>query len=242
MRVPHNRPLDSVGHIVDIGHTARQGCGLNELHNDILVNPLGGIRKRVFDATFATIFLFLALPIFALVGIAIKFTDRGQLIFKHERIGFRGNAFQCFKFRTMVVDAEKALHRVLTADAAARREWARCQKLTDDPRITPVGRFLRRSSLDELPQLINVIRGEMSLVGPRPITPAEMSRYGDRLGSYLSARPGLTGPWQVSGRSDCDFNTRVALDAWYVSNWRFSNDIFILLRTITSVLKGHGSY
>jgi exopolysaccharide production protein ExoY len=142
----------------------------------------------------------------------------------------------------MIVDAEKALDALLDANADARAQWERYQKLTCDPRITAVGRLLRRTSIDELPQLINILRGEMSLVGPRPITTSEMSRYGTKLGLYFSARPGLTGPWQISGRSDCDFTRRIELDADYLSHWRFSSDFFILLQTVFAVVSRKGSY
>jgi len=141
----------------------------------------------------------------------------------------------------MVVDAEKVLQALLEEDPGIRAEWERSQKLNRDPRVTPVGRFLRQSSLDELPQLINILRGEMSLVGPRPIVPAEMLRYGDQLGSYISARPGLTGLWQINGRSDCSYDKRVELDADYVSNWRFAADIFILVQTVSTVIGRKGS-
>jgi lipopolysaccharide/colanic/teichoic acid biosynthesis glycosyltransferase len=142
----------------------------------------------------------------------------------------------------MVVDAENVLKVLLNDDASIRAEWERSQKLIKDPRVTRVGRFLRESSLDELPQLINVVRGEMSLVGPRPIVPSEMSRYGDRLDSYVLARPGLTGAWQISGRSDCGYDKRVKLDANYVSDWRFSTDLSILARTVGAVIERKGSY
>jgi lipopolysaccharide/colanic/teichoic acid biosynthesis glycosyltransferase len=147
----------------------------------------------------------------------------------------------------MVVDAENVLKALLNDDASIRAEWERSQKLIKDPRVTDprvtrVGRFLRESSLDELPQLINVVRGQMSLVGPRPIVPSEMSRYGDRLDSYVLARPGLTGAWQISGRSDCGYDKRVELDANYVSDWRFSTDLSILVRTVGAVIDRKGSY
>jgi lipopolysaccharide/colanic/teichoic acid biosynthesis glycosyltransferase len=141
-----------------------------------------------------------------------------------------------------MADAENVLKALLNDDASIRAEWERSQKLIKDPRVTRVGRFLRESSLDELPQLINVVRGEMSLVGPRPIVPSEMLRYGDRLDSYVLARPGLTGVWQISGRSDCGYDKRVELDANYVSDWRFSTDLSILVRTVGAVIERKGSY
>ncbi len=208
----------------------------------ISTRALGGLPKRVFDFVFACFLILLFLPALVFVAMVIQLTDRGPVIYKHDRVGFGGRTFRCFKFRTMVVDADKALNALLQSDLAARAQWERCQKIVDDPRITPVGRLLRQWSLDELPQLFNIIRGEMSLVGPRPIAPLEMPRYGNRSDFYLSGRPGLTGAWQVSGRSDCDYDLRVELDANYVSNWRFSTDLFILLRTAGVVLARQGSY
>jgi len=142
----------------------------------------------------------------------------------------------------MVLDSDKVLKTLLESDPAARKEWDRTQKLANDPRITPLGKFLRQSSLDELPQLINVIRGDMSLVGPRPIVPSELTRYGDKLSLYLQARPGITGIWQVSGRNDCGYDRRIEMDANYVRNWRFSTDFVILVRTLGAVLAQRGSY
>ncbi len=142
----------------------------------------------------------------------------------------------------MIVNADDALKALLEADPEVRELWKRTQKLTNDPRITPLGQFLRQSSLDELPQLINVIRGDMSLVGPRPIVPSETTRYGDKLRLYLAARPGITGLWQVSGRSDCSYERRIELDTNYVRHWRFSADLFILVRTVSAVIARKGSY
>jgi exopolysaccharide production protein ExoY len=203
---------------------------------------VGGPLKRVFDIVFASVVLLLISPLFIIVALMLKVTDPGPVIYRHVRVGLWGRRFTCFKFRTMVVDAENVLKVLLNDDASIRAEWERSQKLIKDPRVTRVGRFLRESSLDELPQLINVMRGEMSLVGPRPIVPSEMSHYGDRLGSYVSARPGLTGAWQISGRSDCGYDKRVELDANYVSDWRFSTDLSILVRTVGAVIERKGSY
>jgi undecaprenyl-phosphate galactose phosphotransferase len=150
--------------------------------------------------------------------------------------------FPCFKFRTMQVDAEERLRELLANDPAARAEWEREFKLRNDPRITPIGQFLRRTSLDELPQLFNVIRGEMSLVGPRPVIRAELCKYGDDVDYFLMVRPGMTGLWQVSGRNDVDYDTRVYLDTWYVKNWSLWYDIAILFKTIKVVLRRDGAY
>ena len=203
---------------------------------------IGGKSKRIFDVIIASITLIVFLPLFAFVVLLLKLTDPGPVIFRHIRVGQGGRRFACFKFRSMVLDSDKVLKTLLESDPAARKEWDRTQKLANDPRITPVGKFLRQSSLDELPQLINVIRGDMSLVGPRPIVPSELTRYGDKLSLYLLARPGITGIWQVSGRNDCGYDRRIEMDANYVRNWRFSTDFVILLRTLGAVLAQRGSY
>lgn len=202
----------------------------------------GGKAKRIFDVIFASITLLMFLPLFAFVVLLLKLTDPGPVIFSHVRVGQGGRRFACLKFRSMVTDSDKVLKSLLESDPLARGEWERTQKLTNDPRITAVGKFLRQSSLDELPQLINVIRGDMSLVGPRPVVPSEVGRYGDKLGLYLQARPGITGIWQVSGRNDCGYDQRIEMDANYVRNWRISNDIVILMRTLGAVIARKGSY
>jgi exopolysaccharide production protein ExoY len=195
-------------------------------------NAVGGQLKRVFDIVFAFLTLLLLLPLIIIVALMLKITDPGPVIYKNVRVGLWGRRFTCLKFRTMVVDSENVLKALLEDDPSARAEWERHQMLIRDPCVTRVGQILRESRLDELPQLINVLRGEMSLIGPRPIVPSEMSHYGDRLGSYVSARPGLTGAWQISGYNDCGYDKRVELDANYVSDWCFSTDLSILMRTI----------
>ncbi len=203
---------------------------------------IGGKTKRIFDLVAASIILIVFLPLITFVAVLLKLTDPGPIIFRHMRVGQGGRRFACFKFRSMVTNADQVLKTLLESDSAARAEWERTQKLTNDPRITPLGKFLRQSSLDELPQLINVIRGDMSLVGPRPVVPSELKRYGDKLSLYLRARPGITGIWQVSGRNDCEYDQRVEMDAHYVRNWRFSTDLLILLRTLGAVAARRGSY
>ncbi|HBQ2175900.1 TPA: sugar transferase, partial [Klebsiella pneumoniae] len=159
-----------------------------------------------------------------------------------ERVGKNGHKFKCLKFRSMVINSQEVLSKLLENDPVARVEWDTTFKLKNDPRVTPIGRFLRRTSLDELPQLFNVLRGEMSLVGPRPIITDELARYNDEVAYYLLSKPGMTGLWQVSGRSDVDYDTRVYLDAWYVKNWSMWNDIAILFKTVGVVLKRDGAY
>lgn len=203
---------------------------------------VGGKTKRIFDVIVATATLIAALPLFFCVFVALKLTDPGPVFYQHVRVGRGGRRFSCFKFRSMVVNSDEVLKAVLENHPERREEWIRTQKLINDPRITPIGQFLRQSSLDELPQLINVLRGDMSLVGPRPIVPAEMPRYGDKLDLYLRARPGITGIWQISGRNDCEYKRRIEMDANYVRQWSFSSDFSILLRTFAAVLAQKGSY
>ncbi|HCN8764897.1 TPA: sugar transferase, partial [Escherichia coli] len=158
------------------------------------------------------------------------------------RIGKGGKIFKCLKFRSMVTNSKEVLEDLLSKDIQAKQEWEATFKLKNDPRITKIGHFLRRTSLDELPQLFNVLKGEMSLVGPRPIITAELEKYNDEVAYYLLSKPGMTGLWQVSGRSDVDYETRVYLDTWYVKNWSMWNDIAILFKTIGVVLKKDGAY
>ncbi|EFN7504727.1 sugar transferase, partial [Escherichia coli] len=166
----------------------------------------------------------------------------GPAIYGHDRVGINGKTFKCLKFRSMVVNSKEILDELLKNDPKAKEEWDATFKLKNDPRITKIGAFLRKTSLDELPQLLNVLKGEMSLVGPRPIINAELERYNDQVDYYLLSKPGMTGLWQVSGRSDVDYDTRVYLDAWYVKNWSMWNDIAILLKTVIVVLKKDGAY
>lgn len=168
--------------------------------------------------------------------------DGGPAIYGHERVGKNGQPFKCLKFRSMVINSKEVLEQVLATDPEAKAEWDETFKLKNDPRITPIGKFLRRTSLDELPQLFNVLKGEMSLVGPRPIITEELERYRDEVDYYLLSKPGMTGLWQVSGRSDVDYDTRVYLDAWYVKNWSMWNDVAILFKTVGVVLKKDGAY
>ena len=179
--------------------------------------------------------LLLLLPVMLIVAALIAQRDGAPVLFGHYRVGLHGRLFRCLKFRSMYRNADAALADLLRTDAAARAEWERDQKLSDDPRITPIGRFLRRTSLDELPQLFNVLRGEMCLVGPRPITVEELTRYGGVRWDYLSMRPGLTGLWQVSGRNNTTYEQRVALDREYVDKRSAWLDLTILLKTVKVV-------
>ena len=188
--------------------------------------------KRVFDLAVASAMLVLFAPLMLVVALAIYLTDGLPVIYAHTRIGRFGAPFPCLKFRTMVRDSEAALVRLLDADPDKRREWVETQKLLDDPRVLgSAGRFLRRTSLDELPQIFNVLRGEMSIVGPRPIVQKELERYGSAADHYLSVRPGLTGPWQIGGRSSLSYDQRVAVDVAYIEDWSLGKDIRIVLKT-----------
>jgi len=197
--------------------------------------------KRVMDILLSLAGLVLALPLMVLIAVLIKLSDGGTILFAHKRIGLGGKTFNCFKFRTMVMDANERLLDLLENDPAAQFEWTTTQKLQNDPRVTWLGNFLRRSSLDELPQLFNILRGEMSLVGPRPIVNSEIPKYGPFYSNYASVRPGLTGLWQVSGRSDTEYHERVELDRDYTENWSVANDVAIVAKTVPALLFSRGA-
>ena len=200
------------------------------------------IAKRALDVIGAGLGLVLLSPFFLIVALLVR-ADGGPAFFAHQRVGRGGKLFGCLKFRSMVVDSQARLEALLASDPAARAEWEATRKLKNDPRITRIGRFLRSTSLDELPQLINVLRGEMSLVGPRPVQEAEIDRYyGASAAHYMAVRPGITGLWQVSGRSETSYESRVALDVSYVSRPSMLADLSILLRTPVAVLSRRGAH
>lgn len=182
------------------------------------------------------------LPLMILVALAIWCQDRGPIFFAHKRIGRGGSKFPCLKFRSMAVDAQERLQDLLARDPAAREEWERDHKLRNDPRVTRLGAFLRKTSLDELPQLINVIRGEMDVVGPRPIVDDEVAKYGARFKHYCSVNPGITGLWQVSGRNDTSYRSRVAMDCVYARSKSIGLDLKVMAATVPAVLMRKGSY
>ncbi|HEY1889173.1 MAG TPA: sugar transferase [Steroidobacteraceae bacterium] len=197
--------------------------------------------KRILDIVGAVVLAVVFSPLVLMI-IAFMGAEEGSIIYRHRRVGRDGHMFECLKFRTMVPNADQVLRELLEQDPAIKAEWLRDHKLRCDPRVTRLGRFLRRTSLDELPQLWNVMRGEMSLVGPRPVVREELLRYGRNVHTYLSAKPGITGLWQVKGRNDTDYRRRVVLDTYYVRNQNLLLDLYILLKTTRVVLGGSGAY
>ena len=198
--------------------------------------------KRIFDITATVIGGILILPVIAIVAILIYLDSPGPIVFGHKRVGQGGKEFPCYKFRSMVPNAQEALEIYLKENPEAREEWERDFKLKDDPRVTKIGKFLRKTSLDELPQLWNVLIGDMSLVGPRPIVRAEVEKYGEYINDFYLVPPGITGVWQVSGRSDTTYEERVLMDSWYVHNWSVWIDIVYLVKTFFAVIKSKGAY
>ncbi len=197
--------------------------------------------KRAVDIVGSSLGLVAFAPLFLAIALH-GFLTRQPAFYGHRRVGRFGRPFTCFKFRTMVVNADAVLKDLLARDPAARQEWEATYKLKNDPRVTGLGSFLRRSSLDELPQLWNVLKGDMSLVGPRPIVKDELRYYGDQAQSYLNVKPGLTGVWQISGRTDTTYGERVSLDRWYISHWRLWYDIVIMFKTISVMIRRRGAY
>jgi Undecaprenyl-phosphate galactose phosphotransferase WbaP len=207
-----------------------------------LLLPGPRLVKFLIDRLTTLVGGLLVLPMFLLIALVIRIDSPGPVFYRQTRIGQDGMRFKAWKFRSMVQDADRVLERYLQAHPELRDDWDKNQKLRDDPRVTRIGRFLRQTSLDELPQLWNILRGEMSLVGPRPIVDEEIDRYGEKFGLYTKVTPGLTGLWQVSGRNNLAYEERVSLDAYYVRNWSVWLDIYILLRTVWVVITGEGAY
>lgn len=198
--------------------------------------------KRAVDLAGASLLLLVLAPVFILIALMIKIDSAGPVLFRQWRLGFRGRRFLMFKFRTMCAGAEADIEELIIRDSAKRIVWEEFQKLWDDPRLTGFGRYLRKLSLDEFPQLWNVLKGEMSLVGPRPITPDQREIYGGDFDLYTSVKPGITGMWQVNGRNRTSFRQRILWDAYYIKNWTLGLDLSILLRTIGVVLTGEGAF
>ncbi len=207
-----------------------------------LANPENVIIKRLFDILLGLCIFIILLPLLIIIAIAVKLDSPGPIGFSHKRVGHNGEYFPCYKFRTMVSNAEEILQELLKVNPALKEEWERDFKLKDDPRVTKIGKFLRKTSLDELPQIFNVLRGEMSLVGPRPIVEDEIPKFGECASDYFMVLPGMTGLWGVSGRSDTDYKERVQMETWYVRNWSMWLDITLLIRTVGVVLGRKGAY
>ena len=212
-------------------------------NNALVIQPLQTPLSRLFfvkhtvDLILSILLLVFTLPLFGLIALAIKLDSRGPVFFVHIRIGKNGKLFKMIKFRTMKHLSSPAINDIIDNDEALRNEWLKNHKLDSDPRVTKFGAFLRKTSFDELPQLFNVLRGDMSLIGPRPIVFAEVEKYGRVFQEYLRIKPGLTGLWQVSGRNSVRYSRRVALDAYYIRNWSLWLDFNILLKTPLAILK-----
>jgi exopolysaccharide production protein ExoY len=223
--------------------------GFSDTHSDLpfapvarFAPPIGLTTKRMIDIVLASFGIVLLAPLLIICFLVTRASSRGPALFLHKRVGFHGKHFNCLKFRTMVADSSERLRKHLESDHVAAAEWAAAQKLHNDPRVTAVGAILRRSSLDELPQLFNVLKGDMSLVGPRPVTDEELVKYGRSVNAYLACRPGITGLWQVSGRSRTTYQRRVECDNFYARRWSLYLDIKILIVTIPSILFSEGAY
>jgi undecaprenyl-phosphate galactose phosphotransferase len=225
----------------NLSHLFLEEIFLMKIRNN-LKSATNRFIKRLFDVVVSLAALPFLLPAIGIIGLVIRLETPGSALYAHDRIGRKGKLFRCYKFRTMQKDAEEKLKEMLESNATLRNEWEQTWKLRDDPRITAVGRFLRKSSLDELPQIFNVLKGEMSLVGPRPYLPREKDEIGDSLSVIGSAKPGITGLWQVSGRSTTGCTYRVKLDTWYVMNWSLWLDIAIIFKTVRVVINAEGAY
>ncbi len=245
---PHVRNLS---YVPDLIGTPMMGVEAQVLFTEEILmlhmqNNLAIKRNRFYKRTFDLICTFigglLILPIIAIISLLVAIDNKGNVIFAHRRIGKDGKEFPCYKFQTMIPNAQEKLVEYLAANPEAKKEWEESFKLTNDPRVTRLGGFLRKTSLDELPQLWNVIKGDMSLVGPRPIVKKEIERYGVYFREYAMVLPGITGMWQASGRSDTTYEERVSMDTWYVRNWSVWLDIMYLAKTFQAVIFGKGAY
>jgi Undecaprenyl-phosphate galactose phosphotransferase WbaP len=241
--VPHLLVLSHCSTLPALWGAARGCGGLSgiEVRNGLLLRTLQGF-KRAADVLVAATTIILSLPVLLVIAAVIKLTSKGPVLFGHTRIGRHGKPFKAWKFRTMYKGADEILREHLDSDAAARAEWDQTQKLKHDPRVTAIGRLLRRTSLDELPQTWNVLVGDMSIVGPRPIITEEIRRYGEALRHYATVKPGITGLWQVSGRNDVSYQQRVQLDQFYIRHWSPWLDIHILAKTVVVLIKRKGAY
>lgn len=214
--------------------------GFSSTHNLTFRSNL--IIKRLIDILFVILVSPIFIPLMLILTLIVKVSSKGPVFYGHKRVGKNGKEFKCWKFRSMVVNADQMLDKLFETNPELKAEWAKDCKLENDPRVTKIGKFLRKTSLDELPQILNILTGEMSLVGPRPVTEPELAKYGKYRDYVLSVSPGLTGMWQVSGRSDTGYEERIMYDSYYIQNWSISLDIWILIKTIWVVIKGKGAY
>jgi len=198
--------------------------------------------KRLMDLVIVIFGGILILPFLLILALLVKLGSPGPVLYGHKRLGANGKYFTAYKFRSMVVDAQERLQKLFESHPEIKKEWEENHKIQNDPRVTTIGKFLRRTSMDEFPQLINILKGEMSLVGPRPIVDEEVSKYGEDFNRIFSVRPGLTGMWQVSGRSGTDYATRILYDTYYLQSWSVWLDIWILFMTFGAVIRGKGAY
>ena len=245
---PHVR---NISFVPDLLGTQMMGAEVNVFFTEAMLmlkikNQLARRRNRVIKRAFDLLFTICGglciLPFLLVIAVMVAFDNKGNVIFAHRRIGRGGKEFKCYKFQTMIPNAQEALEKYLAENPEARKEWEESFKLTNDPRVTKLGNILRKTSLDEMPQLWNVIKGDMSLVGPRPIVAKEIERYGEYFREYAMVTPGITGMWQASGRSDTTYEERVEMDTWYVRNWSVWIDLMYLFKTVKIVFTGKGAY
>lgn len=214
--------------------------GFSTTHN--LTRKTNLLIKRLIDLAMIIIFFPILMPVMLLISLLVKITSPGPVFFGHKRVGKNGREIKCWKFRSMYKNSQEMLEKILAEDPVRRTEWEKDRKFTDDPRVTKFGAFLRKTSLDELPQIFNIFCGSMTLVGPRPVTREEIEKYSENKDYILSVTPGLSGMWQISGRSDTGYEERINLDIYYIQNWSIWLDIWILIKTVWVVLKGKGAY
>ena len=231
-----NMLMSGAPHLRDIAGIVGFSCTHNLTKKSHLV------AKRMIDLAIILFTLPLVLPVSLIIALLVKVTSPGPILYGHVRIGKNHKQIKCWKFRSMYKDADEKLESILKENPEMRRQWEKDRKIENDPRVTPFGKFIRKTSLDELPQLINIFCGQMSCVGPRPVTEGELVRYGDSVDYILSVTPGLSGMWQTSGRSDTAYEDRVVLDTYYIQNWSIWLDLWILIKTVWVVLGGKGAY
>ena len=237
IRVPKQQTINTLSlHMIDFGGI----MAFSSTHN--LTKKMSLAIKRCIDLLLLLLITPFAIPLFIIIAILIKCDSKGPVFYAHSRVGKNGAPLKLWKFRSMVIDADEQLKHILATDPVRAAEWEKDRKFVDDPRVTKIGKFLRKTSLDELPQLFNILIGEMSFVGPRPVTKPELKKYGKFANYIFSVKPGLSGMWQISGRSDTGYEERVMLDTYYIQNWSIWLDIWIVIKTIWVVIKHKGAY